>query len=413
MSSDWVADDFPNDPDIQAGYIGANTSLSHLETMALMHLHQTEANYRKFCRGFEIDIYPIAANGFVSKTLISNKRKRAVVVISLGFVRLIITLAVRVSLRLTRGQHPYGISSTEMLSFEEVGTPKDSSLHEFSLQLAKRVASGLTKEEIEKSLTKLRGAKTLAAIEYTAAALEFVTLHEIAHTILRHREVSNFSEFWNALEPALQRLGPEFANYGYMPRFRFDRAFEHAADYTAMMLMWTRAPLRITSLTRDIQHLHSSLMSRRSLGVVGAGVAFAAIALIGAPEPVSELQITLEASQGHPSPMSRLPVATTLLIQTFQEHPIRRLLSGLPLKGHADLLNLMQYAVNFHSMSAIRAQWEEIVESPEILPAWLFKLYDTTRVTDFTTSEVLEDVMKVQSLSKQAKKSWKIELDAN
>lgn len=409
MSSDWLADEFGDDPDIKSGRIESSKGLSPIETMALTHLLQIETNYQKFCNGFMIDVYPIASKSFVSKTLISTRRKRVAIIISLGFIRLIAALSIRASLKMTGTRKPFGISLSEMLAFDNVRTPEDRSLHEFNLTPAKRVAADLTEESIGKLLAKLRGAGTLAAIEYAAAALEFIALHEIAHSILRHREVAGVAEFWNALEPALQRLGPEFADYGYMPRTRFDRALEHTADFAAMFMMWIRAPIRITSPKREIRHLHCNAMSRRSLGVAGAGVAFAAIALVAASEPNLELQLSIEASQGHPSPISRLPTAVTLLISAFEQHPVRRVLFGLPLKGYANVLNVMQYAVNFHSMSALRAQWEETQPSPEALPAWLFKLFDTSRCSDYATSETLRDVMMVQSLSKMAKDSWHFE----
>ena len=413
----WVTADFSADPHVRGGYLGETPSdsdkLSPLETTAVLHLLQTAKIYKHFCRGFLLDIYPVGATDTVAKILISSRRRRAAVVISLGLIRLIIALAARVSIRMTGGKGPYGLFSNEMSMFREVGSPSDDSINQFQMSTEKRNAAGLNEKEIKESIATISCASTLALIEYTAAALEFIALLELSHAVLRHREAGVVSDLTQNLLDALPRGEEEDTRDELYPKLRLDRAFEHQADYAAIHAMWIRAPLRPSIPSQSLKHLYSMTMSKRYLGVAGAGVALAAIALLQAPEPTKELHVRMSPTRGHPAAISRIPVAVSLFIGSFVGHPFRRAAFGLLAKDYANLLNRLQFAVNINAMCALSKDWRTIgQEGLGELPAWINVIFESSQCTDFITPELWKDLQHAQYLSGLARSGWHIDFAA-
>lgn len=416
---DWVKEEFVDDPIVQSGLMPVG-DLPLVDKVGLISLLGALNRFKPSFRGVKLDLYIVSALEPVAKVCVSKKYQQAVAVVSIGLVRLLSALCARAALNVASSTALSDLLRPTDQRYSIKAFPVESA-HEFKLSKKKERCSGLTKHKVQEVLGGLSGNNSLLFCELLSAALEFTVLHEAAHVILRHREASELFRLQQGVTFAFDKLNlmnwektaPEDR---YRPEIRMARCFEHQADYLALVIMSQFSPLRPcldgTLLAgRWVGSVCKTGNSRRYLGLLGAGLALALVALLQAPEPEHDFSLALTPRGSHPSAALRLPIAIHLFEQSLK-NPLRRLITwpGFVFQDFSRQLSLAQWMFNTAAMGSISSEWEGIMSRPgKEWPKFLQNLLlekENESESHAQLSELTKDFARANELVQAVRKTW-------
>lgn len=415
----WVDQEFGSHPFVSCGHAEAS-EFTLFDQVGYLHLcYVLEKLYELvFSKIFKTNYDLFIANSAtpVARVLRSELPGTGVVIVSLGLIRCLTALSLRVAVLFQENKFLREDFETRNVDVNFSSFPR-TALHGFKLSEEKTKSCGFDEQSLGDLVEMAGGNTALTAIEILCASLEFVVLHEIAHLALYHKEALEYARYGRTFLSAFKDAGVIDFEFDESSIFRQDiriaRCFEHQADYFALRLMFNGAISRPhNEFIRDLSwvgHVFDSKRSRRWLAILGASLSFSSVALFQSPEPgpSEELALQEHATDCHPLPSLRLTVSTNLLSSEISCW-WRRLLffpyTLLNARGFLVQLYLLTIQATILCNGAVNRNWRSCMSMPaNDSPHWHGRTYDQLEFAEELLGTTFENDWRVAAqLSRKA-----------